>query len=68
MRISKVIDYAALRQVSMNCDKTEYTNSKLNDQLLRCFSTDGFSHSYLYIWDHALYIFKGAQVGIPNEQ
>ena len=41
---------------------------RLNDQLLRCFSPVRFSHSYLYIWDHPLYIFKGAQVGIPNEQ
>ena len=40
---------------------------RLNDQLLRCFSPARFSHSYLYIWDHPLYIFKGAQVGIPNE-
>ena len=41
----------------MYCDNTEYTNRKINDQLLCGFSTDGFFHSYLYIWDHPLYIF-----------
>ena len=39
---------------------------RLYDQLLRCFSPAGFFHSYLYIWDHPLHIFKGTHVGITN--
>ena len=39
---------------------------RLDNKLLNCLSPAGFSHSLQYIWDHPLYIFKGAQVGIPN--
>ena len=45
----------------------ENTNSKAQGPTSQMFSLARFSNSYLYIWDHPLYIFKGAQVGIPNE-